>query len=93
MVGAKNEMGSGQFHVRNRTRIVFQNSIHIELTFAIRRKRVVMAVDQEEGARNEPGNHAGGLFGVEFDEHEALPGRAVALGFGPQLAQEGLFEL
>ena len=38
MVGTENEMGSGQFHVSDRTSIVFQNSVHIELAFAIRRK-------------------------------------------------------
>jgi len=76
-----------------------------------------MAVDKEQGAGQEPGNHAGGLFWVElrvvlrarlgiglrvgfgvefgakFDEHEALPGGAVARGFGSQFAQKGLFEL
>src|ERR1700722_2417766 len=60
-----------------------------------------MAVDQEQGAGYKPGSHAGGLFrvelrvkpGVELDEHETLPGGAVALGFGLQFAQEGLFEL
>jgi len=38
VVRAQNNMISGNFHELDGTRIVFQNSVHIELTFAIRRK-------------------------------------------------------
>jgi len=52
-----------------------------------------MAVDQERGSKDEAGRHGRGFAGIEPDQHEAEPGRAVALGFGSQLVQEGLLEL
>ena len=51
-----------------------------------------MAVEQEGGSGPEAGVHAGGIFGIGLDEHEALPDGAVAFDIGPQFAQEGFFE-
>lgn len=51
-----------------------------------------MSVDQERCPGHEPGIHADGVLGIDLDEHEALPGGAVAFGFGSQLAQEGFLE-
>ena len=52
-----------------------------------------MAVDQERGSGHESGIHAHGFFGVQLDEHKALPVRAVAFGFGFEFPQEGFLEL
>lgn len=52
-----------------------------------------MAVDQERGSGSEAGRHERGLVGVEPDQHEAMPGRAVAFGIGPELVKEGFLEL
>src|SRR5579863_475603 len=86
-------MISGHFDVPDRASIVFQNSVHIEFAFAIRRKCVVMAVDQESGSWHEAGIHAHGLFGIDFDKYEAVPTGTVSFGIGSELAQERLLEL
>ena len=54
-MGAQDELISCHFDIPDRTSSVFQNSIHIELAFAIRRERVVMAVEEHSGAGQEPG--------------------------------------
>jgi len=92
-VRAQNEMISGRFDIPDRRSIVFQNSVHIELAFAIRRKCVVMTVNQERRSGHQAGIHARGVVGIGLDEHEALPGGTITLGIGFELAQEALFEL
>src|SRR6266496_5702420 len=52
-----------------------------------------MAVNEQRGSGREAGMHGEGLAGVELDEDETLPGGAIAQGVGPELVQEGLFEL
>ena len=52
-----------------------------------------MSVDQQGCSGHETGIHAEGLLGIGLDEDEAVPGRAVALGFGAELAEKGLLEL
>ena len=52
-----------------------------------------MAVDQESGSGYEAGRHEGSFPGIELDQDEALPGRAIALGMGFELVQERLLEL
>src|ERR1700735_1067164 len=52
-----------------------------------------MSVDQQGCPGHETGIHAEGLLGIDLDEDEAVPGGAVALGFGTKLAEKGLFEL
>lgn len=86
-------MISRHFDVTNRARSVFQNPIHIELAFAVRRKCVVMAVEQKDSAGGEARRHADGLAVAEPDENEALPAGAVAYGRGAQAAQKGFAEL
>jgi hypothetical protein len=93
VVGAKNELVSGDFYIPYRASIAFQNSVHIEFAFAIRLECVVMAVYEKGCPGQEAGGHAGGLPGVELDEHEAVPAGAVAVGFGFQFVQEGFLEL
>ena len=93
VVGAENELASGDFDVSYRASIAFQNSVHIEFAFAIGLECVVMAVYQERCSGQEAGIHAGGFPGIELDEHEAVPAGAVAVGFGFQLVQEGFLEL
>ena len=52
-----------------------------------------MAVDQEHGSWREAWGHGWGVFRVELDKYEALPGVAVTVHFRTQLAEESLFEL
>src|SRR5579871_858183 len=52
-----------------------------------------MAVEKQGGSGHEAGNHRKGLPGIELDKDETEPGGAIALGFGPELAEEGLLEL
>jgi len=52
-----------------------------------------MAVDQERGSGREAGRHGQGVAGVELDQDEAVPGGAVAVGFRPELVEEGFLEL
>ena len=52
-----------------------------------------MAVDQQSCPGHEAGIHGHGLFGIDLDEHEALPAGAIAVGFGFELAQEVFLEL
>jgi len=93
VVGAENELASGDFDVSYRASIAFQNSVHIEFAFAIWLECVVMAVYQERCPWHEARMHAGGFAGIELDEDEAVPAGAVAVGFGFQLMQEGFLEL
>lgn len=51
-----------------------------------------MAVDEQRGTGDQAGIHSLGLTGVELDENETVPGEAVALRFGPELAQEDFSE-
>lgn len=51
-----------------------------------------MAVDEQQGAREQTRRHGHGVAVIEADEHKAEPGRAVAFGAGFQVAQEGFFE-
>lgn len=51
-----------------------------------------MAVNKQRGAGGEAGEH-GGVFGVELDKDEAVPGRTVSFDFRLELAKEGLAEL
>jgi hypothetical protein len=86
-------MTSGGFGVTNCTSIVFQNSVHVEVIFTIRPQRVVMSVEQKGGPGGEAGRHEGGILGIELDKDETVPGGTVAVNFGLELAEEGLFEL
>jgi len=52
-----------------------------------------MAVDQERGSGRKAGRHGLGVAGIELDEDEALPGRAVGFGVGFQPGEERLLEL
>ena len=52
-----------------------------------------MSVEQQGGPGDEAGRHEGRILGVELNKDEAVPGGTVALGFGLELAEEGLFEL
>jgi len=51
-----------------------------------------MAVEEQGGAGQETGKHAGGVAGIELDEDKASPGGTITFGFGLELAQEGLLE-
>lgn len=53
-------MISGGFGVTNCTKIVFQNSVHVEVIFTKRRERVVMSVEQEGGPAVPGGAASGG---------------------------------
>src|SRR5579862_9587848 len=52
-----------------------------------------MAVEQERCSGSEAGGHGQGLFGVQPDEDEALPGGTTAFRLGLELTQKALFEL
>ena len=52
-----------------------------------------MAVDEQRGPRKQTWIHGHGFLGVDLDEHEAVPGGAVAFGFGAEVVEEGLLEL
>jgi len=52
-----------------------------------------MSVDQQGDAGLEARGHAGGVLGVGLDQDEAVPGGAVSLDVGLELAKEGLLEL
>ena len=52
-----------------------------------------MAVNQERGSGEQARRHGMGVADIELDQDEALPGRAVAFGFGFQLVEEGFLEL
>ena len=72
-------MISGGFGVTNRASIVFQNSVHIQVSFSIRPQRVVMSVEQQGGTGGEAGRHGGGVLGIELDEASGF--RLSAFGF------------
>jgi len=52
-----------------------------------------MSVDQKRDAGLEAWGHGGDVLGVGFDQDEAVPGGAVHLHVGLELAKEGLLEL
>ena len=93
VVGAENELTSGDFDVSYRASIAFQNSVHIEFAFAIGLECVVMAVYEKSCSGHEARMHAEGFAGIELNEDEAVPAGAVAVGFGSQLVQEGFLKL
>ena len=51
-----------------------------------------MAVKEQRGSGRETRGHAGGVPGIKLDEDEACPVGTIAFGFGPELAEEGLFK-
>lgn len=51
-----------------------------------------MAVNQQRDSGREAGRHGLGIAWIELDENEALPGRSIAFGSGPELVEEGFLE-
>src|SRR5579863_3724996 len=51
-----------------------------------------MAIEEQSCTGGEARVHAGCVPRIELDEDEALPGRAVTFGFGPELAEERFLE-
>lgn len=51
-----------------------------------------MAIKEQRGTGDQAGIHSLGLTGVELDENETVPGKAVAMRFGPEMAQEAFSE-
>ncbi len=92
IVSAQEKLISGNFNISHRTSIVFQNSVHIEFAFTIRLECVVMTVYQERCPGHEAWIHTDSFPGIDFDEHEAQPARAITFGFGFQLAQKALLK-
>ena len=52
-----------------------------------------MAVDQQGGSWQEAGRHGGDIALLRPDQHETMPGGAVAFGFRLEASQEGFLEL
>ena len=51
-----------------------------------------MSVKQQSGAGHEAGRHGGGVAGIELNQDETVPGGAIAVDFGLELAEEGFPE-
>ena len=51
-----------------------------------------MAVDQQGSSWQEAGRHGGDIALLRPDQHETMPGGAVAFGFGLEPSQESFFE-
>jgi hypothetical protein len=51
-----------------------------------------MAVDQQGGSWQQAGRHGGDIALLRPDQHEPMPGGAVAFGFGLEPSQESFFE-
>ena len=75
---AQNKLTVGQFDVFDGTAVVLADGIRVVFALAIRGKRVVMAIDEESGARCYAWVHARGLPGVRFEDDETLPAFTVA---------------
>ena len=78
-------MLAGDFDILHGTSVIPEDSVHVDIAFAIRLEGVVMAIDEYGGAGQKAGIHAHALACVDLDHHEALPVAAIAFDLGPQL--------
>ncbi len=93
IVGPENEVSTGSFHVLYRTCAIFEDGVHVELSFAVGLERVVVTVDQEGSAREESRVHAHAFAAIYFNDYETFPLFALgAFGFRFQLLEKRLLE-
>lgn len=81
-----------RFHVLDRAVVVFQDSVHVGLAFAVRLERVVVAIDEERGAGEKTGIHAHAFASVGPDEHKTLPARTITFDVRFQLLKKTFLE-
>jgi len=91
-VRTQNQVIAGDLDILNGAGIFLEDSIHIELAFAIGFERVVVAIEEKIRTGQETGIHAHALAGIGFDDDETLPFLAVALDFSLQFLEKSLLE-
>ena len=93
VVGTQDEMIVGEFHVLDSAGVLLADSVHVEIAFTIRLERVVVAVEENNGAGEEAGIHAHAAAAIHANDNKTFPGFAITLGFGTETAEEGAMEL
>jgi hypothetical protein len=93
VVGAENKSTVGDFDVFDRAGAVLADGIHVGLTPAVRFERVVMAIEEDGGAREEARIHAHATASVNPNDDKAHPRLAIAFGLGAQAAEEDATKL
>src|SRR5215471_2104664 len=73
IVRTEHQILFGKLHVLHCSAAIVAHSIHVRFLLAIRFQRVVMAVNEDGGARQKTWVHAHAIMSVYFDEHEAVP--------------------
>ena len=93
VVGPENELLSGDLDILHRTSVIPENGVHVDIAFAIRLQRVVMAIDERCGPGQETRVHAHAFACIDLNHHETLPVAAIAFDLGAQLLKKCFFEL
>ena len=93
VVGAKDQVFAGGFHVFHSAGSVFEDGVHVEFALTIGFERIVVAVDQQSCTRQQTGVHAHTFASVGFNYDKAFPLFATAFEFGLQLLEKCFLEL
>src|SRR6202790_2750836 len=93
IVGTQDQVTVRSFDITDDARPIFTYGVYISFAPAVGGNGIVVAVEQQGGARHSAGVHAGSPLRVRLDNHKAFPAPAVAFHPLFQALQEALLKL